>query len=182
MTGAVPRIRDASTDDAAACAAIYAPYVNETAISFETTPPSPEEMGRRMLDAQRSHAWLVAVVEGQVIGYAYGHSFADRAAYRWACETSIYLDRDHRRGGIGRALYQALLDRLADRGCRRALGGMTVPNEASVALHRALGYDLVGVYRRVGWKNGTWHDVAWFERDIGPGGDPPAELLPQPNG
>jgi L-amino acid N-acyltransferase YncA len=175
MDAAIAQIRDAEAADAARCAAIYAPYVVDTVISFETVPPSPTEMWGRMSAALGTHAWLVAEREGYVVGYAYGHPFAPRAAYRWACETSIYLDRDQRGAGVGRVLYGALLERLAGRGYRTALGGMTLPNEASARLHRALGYAPAGVYRRVGWKNGAWHDVAWYQRDIGPTGEPPNE-------
>jgi L-amino acid N-acyltransferase YncA len=165
-------IRDATSVDAGACAAIYAPYVRETAISFESRPPSRNEMSRLMEDALASHAWLVAEF-GDVVGYAYGHAFAARAAYRWSVETSIYLDREHCGRGVGRALYEELLDRLAARGYCRALAGVTLPNDASVGLHRALGFQEVGVYQRIGWKLGAWHDVAWFQRDIGPETEPP---------
>jgi len=169
------QIRDAAPVDAAACAAIYAPYVTETVISFEAEPPTPEQIRDRMTEAQRSHAWLVAEADGRVIGYAYGRPFAARAAYRWSCETSIYLDRDQHGHGVGRALYSALLERLAERGYRTALAGMTLPNEASAGLHRAMGYEQVGVYRRIGWKNDAWRDVAWLQRSIGPDGEPPTE-------
>jgi L-amino acid N-acyltransferase YncA len=175
MDGFLPKIRDASADDAAACAAIYAPFVAGTVISFEAVPPSPEEMGRRIAEAVRTHAWLVAEARGLVIGYAYAHPFAPRAAYRWACETSIYLDAEHRGQGVGRALYQVLLDRLAGRGYRTVLAGMTLPNDASAGLHLSLGYQPAGVYQRVGWKNDAWHDVAWYQRGIGHADAPPTE-------
>lgn len=169
------QVRDAAERDAAQCAAIYFPYVTETVTSFETAPPTAAQMWERMTEALRTHAWLVAERDGRVLGYAYGHPFAARPAYRWACETSIYLDRDHRRAGVGRTLYAALLERLADRGYRTVLAGMTLPNEASAGLHRAMGYEPVGIYRQVGWKNDAWHDVAWFQRSIGPAGETPTE-------
>ena len=156
-------IRTATTRDAAACAAVYAPYVTDTAISFETEPPSTAEMARRIDDA---HAWFVLEDDGHVAGFAYAHRFAERAAYRWSCETSIYLERGRRRTGAGRALYVALFERLRDTGFCRALAGMTLPNEASAGLHRALGFEPAGVYRRVGWKHGAWHDVAWVQKDL----------------
>src|SRR5437870_12845082 len=105
-------IRDASERDAPACAEIYAPYVTQTAISFETEPPTVEEMAARIAKATRSHAWLVLEADGQVIAYAYGSPFKERAAYRWSCVVSIYVDRERRRGGAGRALYAGLFDRL----------------------------------------------------------------------
>jgi L-amino acid N-acyltransferase YncA len=171
----LPTIRDATGRDGQACAAIYAPYVTDSAVSFELEPPGAAEMARRIAAAADRHAWLVLEDGGRVVGYAYGQAFRERAAYRWACETSIYLEAGRHRTGGGRALYGALLDRLAERGYRRALAGMTLPNEASVGLHRALGFEPVGVYRRVGWKHGAWHDVAWMQRALGTDEGPPAE-------
>ncbi|MFJ1759545.1 GNAT family N-acetyltransferase [Amycolatopsis sp. NPDC088138] len=157
------KIRDATEDDAAACAAIYAPYVTDTAISFETEPPDTDEMARRIADA---HAWFVLEEDGQVAGFAYARPFAERAAYRWSCTTSIYLEAGRRRTGAGRALYETLFERLRERGLRQALAGMTLPNDASAGLHRALGFEPAGVYRRVGWKHGAWRDVAWVQKDL----------------
>jgi L-amino acid N-acyltransferase YncA len=168
-------VRAATGRDARACAAIYAPYVTDTAVSFELEPPGAAEVAGRIAAAAARHAWLVLEDAGRVVGFAYGQPFRERAAYRWACETSIYLELGRRRTGGGRALYQALLARLAERGYREAVAGMTLPNEASEGLHRALGFEPVGVYRRVGWKHGAWHDVAWMQRTIGTGEDPPAE-------
>jgi L-amino acid N-acyltransferase YncA len=168
-------VRDATESDAAACAAIYAPYVEETSVSFEIEPPTPDEMALRISQARRRHAWLVLEVDGRVVGYAYGRQFAERAAYRWSCEVSIYLERNRHRSGGGRLLYETLLARLADRGYRRAMAGMSLPNDASVEFHRALGFDPVGVYHRVGWKNGSWLDVAWVQKTILDADDPPAE-------
>jgi phosphinothricin acetyltransferase len=168
-------IRDASEADAEACAAIYAPYVTDTAITFELDPPSPADMTQRISTAQRTHAWLVLDDEGRVVGYAYGGPYKDRPAYRWSCEVSVYLELGRRRTGGGRALYEALLARLAERGYRTALAGMTLPNDASVGLHRAMGFEPVGTYRRIGYKHGAWHDVAWTHRVLIPGDGPPAE-------
>jgi L-amino acid N-acyltransferase YncA len=169
------QIRDASARDAEACAAIYAPYVTDTVISFETEPPSPAEMAERIAAAQATHAWLVLEDDGRVVGYAYGGQHRTRAAYRWACDVSVYLESGRRRTGGGRALYQALFARLAERGFRTAIAGMTLPNDASVGLHRAMGFEPVGTYRRIGWKHGAWHDVAWAQRAIATADDPPAE-------
>jgi L-amino acid N-acyltransferase YncA len=168
-------VRDASERDGAACAAIYAPYVTDTAITFETEPPSGEEMAQRILAASQRHAWLVLEHRGRIVGYAYGGTFNSRAAYRWACEVSVYLELGRRRTGAGKTLYSALLPRLAERGFRVAAAGMTLPNDASVGLHRAMGFEHVGVYRRIGFKHGAWHDVAWAQRILAEGEDPPAE-------
>jgi L-amino acid N-acyltransferase YncA len=159
-------VRDAVPADAGRCAAIYAPYVRDTTISFETEPPDAAEMARRIAEARREHAWLVLEDGAGVTGYAYGGPFMSRAAYRWSATVSVYLDGARRRSGGGRALYTALLDRLAERGFHTVLAGVALPNEASEGLHRALGFELAGTYRRVGWKLGRWHDVAWYQRDL----------------
>jgi L-amino acid N-acyltransferase YncA len=176
MTSGIAKIRDASEQDAEACAAIYAPYVTDTAITFEIDPPSPAEMSERIAAAGRTHAWLVLEDDGRVVGYAYGGPFKARAAYRWSCEVSVYLERGRRRTGAGRALYEALFERLAARGFRTAVAGMTLPNEASVGLHRALGFEPIGTYRKIGWKHDRWHDVAWAQRPLAADQDPPAEV------
>jgi phosphinothricin acetyltransferase len=165
-------IRDATGGDADACAAIYAPYVTDTVITFEYEPPSAAEMARRIALAQRAHAWLVLVEDGRVIGYAYGGVFRAREAWGWACEVSVYLEQGRRRGGGGRALYEALLARLTERGYRTAVASMTLPNEASEGLHRAMGFERVGVYPRIGWKFAAWHDVAFAQRPLGDDGPP----------
>jgi L-amino acid N-acyltransferase YncA len=175
-TGSPFRVRPGSTADAAACAAIYAPYVQGTAISFETEPPDAAGMAARIAASAERHAWLVLEEGGRVAGYAYGGPHRERAAYRWACDVSVYLELERRRRtGAGRTLYAALLEVLAGRGYRIALGGITLPNDASVGLHRALGFEPVGTYRRIGYKHGAWHDVLWMQRPLGAPSDPPAE-------
>jgi L-amino acid N-acyltransferase YncA len=170
------KVRAATAEDAAACAAIYAPYVTDTAITFETEPPTVAHMADRITAAECSHAWLVLedLDDGRVVGYAYAGPFKARPAYRWSCEVSIYLEIGRRRTGGGRALYEALFRRLAERGYRTAIAGMALPNEASAGLHSALGFEPVGTYRRIGWKHGRWHDVAWMQRMLSEAGDPPA--------
>lgn len=171
-------VRDATAQDAAACAAIYAPYVAGTSITFDLEAPTPADFAERITAAQQAHAWLVAQDDGVVIGYAYAGRYRPRAAYRWSCETSVYLDRGrHGRGG-GRVLYAALLDRLAERGDCTAVAGMTLPNEPSIALHTALGFEPIGTFARVGYKDGAWRDVAWMHRDLGehPPGSAPQEI------
>ncbi len=173
-------IRQATPADAPAVAAIYAPYVADTAITFELDPPTPATMGERIAAALVAHDWLVLEESGDdgrghVVGYAYGGEFKSRAAYRWSCEVSVYLERGRRRTGAGRALYEALLPRLAARGFRQAVAGMTLPNDASMGLHAALGFEPVGTFRDVGWKHGRWHDVAFAQRPLLVAPDPPAE-------
>jgi len=177
MSDPASLVRPATEADAASCAEIYAPYVTSTCISFETKPPTSEQFVERIVAAQALHEWLVAERDGAVVGYAYGHAFNERAAYNWSCETSVYVAMDLRRGGVGRALYGALLDHLADRGYRRAFAGITLPNDASLGFHRSFGFEDAGCYRRVGWKQDAWHDVAWMQRDLQRHDiDPPAPI------
>ncbi len=168
-------VRDATVQDAEACAAIYAPYVTDTATTSELDPPSMAEMATRLASALDTHAWMVLEDQGHVVGYAYGSPYKARPAYRWSCEVSVYLELGRRRTGGGRALYDVLLTRLAERGFRTVVAGMTLPNDASVDLHAALGFEPVGVYRRIGWKHGRWHDVVWTQRALAANSGTPSE-------
>ncbi|WP_203723546.1 GNAT family N-acetyltransferase [Actinoplanes teichomyceticus] len=168
-------IRDATTADAEACAAIYRPYVLDTAITFETEPPSAAEMAGRITEAAATHAWLVAEDAGRVIGYAYARPFAARPAYRWSCEVSVYLELGRRRTGAGRALYRVLLPRLASRGYHVAVAKTALPNDASLGLHAALGFRSVGTHPRIGWKHDAWHDVAIMQLTLTADGGRPAD-------
>ena len=165
-------IRDADpTRDAAACAAIYAPHVEDGAVSFEERVPGAEEMATRIERYGASHAWLVAERDGEIVGYAYATAFNERPAYRWSTSVSVYIAVDARGQGIGRALYGALFDRLRELGFRMACAGITLPNEASVGLHERLGFELVGVNREIGWKHGAWRDVGWYQLELAPPSD-----------
>ncbi len=168
-------VRPAGAADAARCAEIYAPYVTGSAITFELDPPDAEQMAARIQSASQRYAWLLIEQDGAVAGYAYGGPMHARAAYRWSCEVSVYLDRDSCGQGLGRALYEVLLPALAARGFRTAVAGMTLPNPASERLHRSMGFEPMGVYRRIGYKLGAWHDVAWVQLPLADGPDPPAE-------
>lgn len=173
----MPSIREADpTRDAAACAAIYAPHVERSPVSFEEAVPGAEEMAARIERYRASHAWLVAEREGQVVGYAYATAFNERPAYRWSTSVSVYVAAQARGEGVGRALYEALFERLRGRGFRVACAGITLPNRASEALHEHLGFELVGVNRAIGWKQGAWRDVGWYQLELAPPGDgPPPE-------
>jgi L-amino acid N-acyltransferase YncA len=172
-------VRPARPEDAQACAAIYANYVVGEVISFEEVPPGAEEMGRRMAGLSGSYPWLVAERDGEVAGYAYAGDHRSRAAYRWAADVSVYVSPAHHRAGVGRELYEDLFARLREQGVAVVCAGVTLPNEASVGLHEALGFTPVGVYRRIGWKLGKWHDVGWWQLSLLPQDDePPAELRP----
>jgi L-amino acid N-acyltransferase YncA len=159
--------------DAPGCAAIYAPFVRDTVISFEEHPPSEQELERRIERISRTHPWLVAEHEGRLIGYAYGSPHHERPAYRWAADVAVYVAASHHRRGVGRALYGALMALLIRQGLYVACAGITLPNAASVALHDACGFTAVGVYRRIGFKHGAWHDVGWWQLQLAPADDPP---------
>jgi len=170
-------IRDADpARDAAACAAIYAPHVEGSPVSFEERAPGAPELAARIERYGASHAWLVAERGGEVVGYAYATAFNERPAYRWSASVSVYIAEAARGQGVGRALYEALFDRLRDRGFRTACAGITLPNEASLGLHEALGFEQVGLNREIGWKEGAWRDVGWFQLELAPPPDgPPPE-------
>jgi phosphinothricin acetyltransferase len=174
------RIRSADPDaDAAACAAIYAPFVSDSVISFEDEPPDEPEMRARIETLSARYPWLVAESRGRVQGYAYASPHRARSAYRWAADVAVYVAPEVQGQGVGRSLYEALFELLGAQGVRMACAGITLPNEASVALHVKVGFQLVGIYRRIGWKLGAWHDVAWYQRPLeAPAGDPPDELRP----
>lgn len=161
------RLREATDRDAAACAGIYAPFVRDTCISFETDPPDETEMARRIIDYTGTHAWLVAERGGAVIGYAYGSPHRAREAYRFSTEVSVYLHPAAHGAGVATALYTELFGRLDARGYRRAFAGVTMPNEPSERFHRSFGFETVGTFRRIGWKFDAWHDVLWLQRSIG---------------
>ena len=168
-------VRAVSPDDATAIAAIYAPYVTDTVITFELDPPDAAEFRRRIEHVTATHPWLVAELDGRVVGYAYASTYRTRAAYRWVAETGIYLDRAAQGHGIGRALYTSLLYELTRRGFVAAMGVMTAGNPASTALHERLGFRDVGTQPGIGFKHGAWHDVVFWQRDLAPRLDAPAE-------
>jgi L-amino acid N-acyltransferase YncA len=160
------RIRHATTADASALLAIYRPFVVDTAVSFEMTPPTVAEFEERIARALGQWVWLVAENEQGPMGYAYATSHRPRAAYQWSVETSAYIGPAHRGQGLGKALYRELLPLLAAKGYANAYAGIALPNDASVALHQSVGFTPVGVFRRAGWKFGRWHDVSWWQIEL----------------
>ncbi len=157
-------LRAATSDDAAACAAIYAPFVTDSWVSFELTAPDASKMAERIVDYGRSHAWLVAEIDGIVAGYAYGSPHRTREAYQSSCDVAVYVDPIFARRGVGKMLYGALLPDLKARGFHAAFAGIALPNDGSVSLHEAMGFAHLGIYREVGWKMGEWRDVGWWQR------------------
>jgi L-amino acid N-acyltransferase YncA len=177
-----PAIRLADADrDAAAIAAIYRPAVEASVASFEEVAPDAEEMASRIRATLTRLPWLVATDEGDaVIGYAYASQHRERAGYRWSADISVYVEAAWHGRGVGRALYDALVPMLRRQGFPNVYAGITLPNPASVALHEAIGMRRIGVYERVGWKLGAWHDVAWFGMRIAEPSEPPPEPIPLP--
>jgi phosphinothricin acetyltransferase len=159
-------VRAARETDAAPLLEIYRPFVEETAVSFETVTPAVDDFAARIRKALEGWQWLVAEADGHCVGYAYGSTHRERAAYRWSVEVSAYVAPSHRGRGLGKRLYTQLLEELAARGYCNAYGGITLPNDASMALHRSVGFEPVGVFRSVGRKFDRWHDVAWLHKRI----------------
>jgi L-amino acid N-acyltransferase YncA len=161
-------IRLAHASDAAAIAAIYAPYCESTPVSFEVSAPAPEEIAARIQNITTQWPWLVLDDAGVIAGYAYAGRHRERAAYQWAVDTAVYIHDEYRRRGAGRALYVSLFNVLRQQGYFKACAGITLPNAASIALHEVVGFKPVGVYRGIGFKLGSWHDVAWYEAELQP--------------
>jgi phosphinothricin acetyltransferase len=173
-------IRPAQPSDAAAVAAIYAPIVRDTFISFEQDPPSAEQMQARIVAVTATLPWLVSVDDsGLVTGYVYAGRHRERAAYRWSVDTTAYVGERHRGQGIGRRLYTALFGELTALGYFQAFAGIALPNVASVGLHEALGFTPIGVYRDVGYKCGAWRDVGWWQKTL-QSPPSPSVLPPEP--
>lgn len=166
--------RLATLNDAEQIQGIYAPYCS-TPISFELEPPSVEEMQQRLNVVLKQYPWLVCEEAGRILGYAYANFHRERAAYRWSVDVSVYIDQDHHRRGIGRALYTSLFELLRLQGYINSYAGVTLPNPGSVGLHLAMGFEPVGTYSQVGFKYGAWHDVAWYQLLLQPRLERPAQ-------
>lgn len=171
-------IRIARISDAANIANIYAPSVDDSATSFETVAPDAAEMARRIEALLKTHPWLVWDSDGEAIAYAYAGPHRGRGAYCWSCEVSIYVGPKARRQGVARKLYLTLFEILKQQGLTVAYSGITLPNAASVGLHESLGFEPVGIYRNIGYKAGSWHDVGWWDYAIQPPSDQPSEPEP----
>lgn len=166
------KLRTAIADDAAAIAAIYAPIVLQTTISFEWVPPTAEEIVQRIAKTLKKYPWVVAVDDGDAVaGFVYAGTHRDAPSYQWSVNTSVYVREDCRGQGIGSTLYIELLRQLRELGYYRAFAGIALPNEGSIALHESVGFRPLGVYEKVGFKFGAWRDVGWWQCEI----QPPAE-------
>lgn len=178
------KIRVARAQDAEALARIYAYYVEKTAITFEYEAPDAAEMETRRKKIFEHYPYLVAEQEGRVLGYAYAHAFYGRAAYAWSVEASIYVASDARGQGLGRKLYAALEDALRGMGVLNINACIAVPRtesdpyltNGSLAFHKRLGYNMVGIFHQSGCKFGRWYDVVWMEKMLGEHEEPPAAV------
>lgn len=173
-------IRAATPADAAAIAAIYAPHVLSGTVSFETDAPDARQMRARMAASEGLYPWLVAASGdagdgGGVLAYAYATRFRDRPAYRYVVETSIYVAGITQGQGVGRLLYEALVDTLRAQGFTQAIGAIALPNDASIKLHEQVGFRRAGVYREVGFKHGRWIDVGFWQCELNAPATPPVE-------
>ncbi|HFI0633213.1 TPA: N-acetyltransferase family protein [Streptococcus suis] len=159
-------IRSARLEDAADLVAIYAPYVEKTAITFETQVPTVSEFASRIEKTFGKFPYLVAVEEGKLLGYAYASTYYARAAYDWTVELSVYIQQEARGKGIGSMLYDALEEELTVRGFKNFLACIALPNPASLALHEKRGYEQVAHFKKVGYKFETWHDIVWLQKSL----------------
>jgi L-amino acid N-acyltransferase YncA len=162
-------IRPAQQDDATAVAAIYAPYVNDTAVSFETEAPSVTTMARRISETLETHPWLAAERGSTVVGYAYTSRHSQWAAYRWTVDVTVYVRAQEHRSGVGRALYLVLLTMLREQGFRSAFAEIVLPNPGSVRLHEAAGFKHIGIHKDIGFKLGRWHDIGYWRLGLADG-------------
>ncbi|HEM5154842.1 TPA: N-acetyltransferase [Streptococcus suis] len=159
-------IRSAQIEDAAGLVAIYAPYVEDTAITFETQVPTVSEFASRIEKTLRKFPYLVAEEEGRIVGYAYASTYYARAAYDWTVELSVYIKQEARGKRIGTLLYNALERELTARGFKNFLACIALPNPASIALHEKRGYEQVAHFKKVGYKFDTWHDIVWLQKSL----------------
>ncbi|MDQ2680909.1 MAG: N-acetyltransferase family protein [Candidatus Eremiobacteraeota bacterium] len=171
-------IRPAGYGDAEQVTAIYAPIVLDTHTSFEEIPPTVNEMRERIRSYCATYPWLVAVDGDLVLGYAYACEHRARPGYRWSVDSSVYVAETGRGRGIGKALYLNLFERLRRQRFQNVFAGIALPNDASVALHRSVGFTQIGTYRRVGYKRGAWIDTAWWQLRIAEDAGAPPEPLP----
>jgi L-amino acid N-acyltransferase YncA len=174
------RVRFVEERDAEAIRDIYAPFVSGSATSFEIDPPDAPAMEQRIRELRGQYPWLVFENGKQVLGYAYASSHRTRRAYQWCVEVSVYVHAAARQYGVGRALYRALFEILRRQGYVNAYAGITLPNPASMGLHESLGFLPVGVFSRIGFKFGQWHDVAWLQLRLLEASEPVANPDPAP--
>jgi len=181
MTVSAIKIRCAKPDDAAGILAIYGPYCESSTISFELVAPSVQQMRERIERITAQYPWLICEIDGEAAGYVYASQHRERAAYRWNADVAVYIAAEHHRRRVAQALYTCLFSILRLQGYSKAFAGVTLPNEASVALHESVGFRPIAVYRGIGYKRGRWLDVGWWQLDLQPEAENPPEPVPFPS-
>jgi len=172
------QIRLAHTSDAPAILGIYAPYIEQTSITFETETPSVEAFAARIETYLQNWPWLVCEIDGRIAGYAYAARYRERVAYQWSVECSVYIHDDFLRAGVAGALYQTLFDILKAQGYRNVYAVINLPNDRSVALHERMGFKWFATYEQVGYKLGQWKNVGWWRLILNEFGMEPAAPVP----
>lgn len=157
--------RFATEDDVDDILAVYAQYI-DTSITFEYVLPSHEEFSKRVRDIISFYPYIVALYDGQIIGYAYSHRAFERIAYQWDVEASIYIARDFCGHGIGKKLYRRLIELSKLQNIHIIYAKVTRPNDSSEALHTAMGFKLISEFEKCGYKNGEWLGIVWYERRL----------------
>jgi phosphinothricin acetyltransferase len=172
-------IRQVKPEDATAILAIYAPYISGTPVTFEETIPSADEMAARIESIRHNLPFLVCEADGKIAGYAYATNYRNRSAYRWTCELSVYVHPEYRRKKVGTLLYNCATRILRYQGIRMALAAITIPNPESTRFHERFGFMKTAEFHQVGFKQGSWHTVGWWELDLNPGmKEPPVDVIP----
>lgn len=170
--------RRATEEDVVSILAIYAPYVTDSAITFEYDVPSEEEFRQRIRTISAEYPYFVCESDGQIIGYAYAHRHMERAAYQWNAEISIYIRQGFTGKGLGKTMCQTLIDLLRLQGIRNVFSCVTIPNERSAHLHHSMEFSTEGIFQNAGYKCGKWQTIAWFRKNIAPYTNEPAPFLP----
>lgn len=173
-------IRAAVPEDASDLVKIYAPYVTDSAVTFEYEIPGTEEFAERIRETLKRYPYLVVEEADSVLGYAYASPFKSRAAYAWSVETSIYLYPNVKGQRIGTALYQELERLLRRQNICNLCACITYPNPESIGFHKKMGYNTVAHFNLAGFKLGAWHDIVWMEKELCPHSIPPTPFLPFP--
>ena len=171
------KIRPALSSDASSILDIYAPYILNTTVSFETEVPAIKDFTQRIMTNQESYPWLVYDSGGVIAGYAYASKHRDRAAYQWSVESSVYVNKGFEQQGIATKLYQTLFQILKYQGCRNLYAGITLPNEKSVNFHQKMGFNKIADYRNIGYKFNGWHTVSWYELQLNDYSDAPVPFM-----
>jgi phosphinothricin acetyltransferase len=171
-------VRAAEAGDFEAIAALTNVFIRETTIHFGYDPVSADELRASWEAARTRYPWLVAEVDGRFAGYCKAGVWRERAAYGWTPECGVYVEPFVRRQGVGRALYERLIDVMRRQGFHSIVAGVTLPNDASVRLHESVGFVHIGTVRRAGWKLGRWSDVGFWQRELAPEGHVPGPIAP----